>query len=110
MIESEVTLLSFDQTLALMGGYAGTIWMLIGFALGGFQSFAYEASLLRLLYTRDRRKRGKNLIEEEDRREVEACILNRVPNTFSFFEFLTNKFVYSCCCCFSRTQWYQQRR
>ena len=72
MLESEVTLLSFDQTLALMGGYAGTIWMLTSFVIGGFQSFAYEASLIRLLYTRDKRKRGQNLIEDEDKREVEA--------------------------------------
>jgi hypothetical protein len=109
MIEAEVTLLSFDQSLALMGGYAGTIWMLIGFAVGGFQSFAYEASLLRLLFTRDKRKRKQHLIEEDDKREVEACILNREPNSFSYMDFLTNKFVATFCCCFSRTQWYKER-
>ena len=91
MIESEATLLSFDQSLAPMGGYAGTIWMLIGFAVGGFQSFAYESSLLRLLFTRDKRKRGRNMIEEDDKREMEACILNKEPNSFSYMNYLMNK-------------------
>ena len=109
MIGLEVTLLSFDQSLALMGGYAGTIWMLIGFAVGGFQSFAYEASLLSLLFTRDKRKRGRNLIEEDDKREAEACILNREPNSFSYMDYLVNKFVTSCCCCLSRSQWFKER-
>jgi hypothetical protein len=109
MIESEVTLLSFDQSLALMGGYAGTIWMLIGFAVGGFQSFAYESSLLRLLFTRDKRKRGRNMIEEDDKREMEACILNKEPNSFSYMNYLMNKFVSTFCCCCSRTQWYKER-
>jgi hypothetical protein len=34
--DSDVTLLSFDQTLALMGGYAGTVWLILGFFIGGF--------------------------------------------------------------------------
>jgi heme exporter protein D len=36
VLSSNVTLLSFDQTLALMGGYAGTVWLVIGFFIGGF--------------------------------------------------------------------------
>jgi hypothetical protein len=66
VLSSDVTLLSFDQTLALMGGYAGTIWLVIGFFIGGFQSFAYYASMLRQLYTKDRMRRGENLIKLQD--------------------------------------------
>lgn len=36
VLSSDVTLLSFDQTLALMGGYAGTVWLILGFFIGGF--------------------------------------------------------------------------
>ena len=38
---SEIALLSFDQTLALIGGYVGTVWGIITFLTSNFQSFAY---------------------------------------------------------------------
>lgn len=100
IVSSQVTLLSFDQTLALIGGYAGTIWMILEWFVGGFQEFAYLGSLLRQLYTTDKRKRGTNLIEDEDKREIEARVLNRVSGFFGYMEFLKAKYTVMCCCCF----------
>jgi hypothetical protein len=36
VLSSDVTLESFDDALALIGGYAGTIWLIIGFFVAGF--------------------------------------------------------------------------
>jgi len=38
--DSFVVLLSFDKTLALIGGYAGTVWLIVEWFVGGFQEFA----------------------------------------------------------------------
>jgi hypothetical protein len=107
MIQSQVTLLSFDQTLALIGGYAGTIWMIIEWLIGGFQGFAYNNSLLRKLYTTDRRRRGRNLIEDDDTKELEARLANRTDAIFSYLDFLKTKYTVMCCCCFKWTRCYR---
>lgn len=41
---------------------------------------------------------------------MEARILNSEPNSFTYMNYLMNKFVSNCCCCFSRTQWYKERQ
>lgn len=44
---SDISLLSLDDSLALVGGYAATVWLLIGFLFAGFSAFAYRNSLVR---------------------------------------------------------------
>jgi hypothetical protein len=109
VLSSDVTLLSFDQTLALMGGYAGTVWLVIGFFIAGFQDFAYYASMIRRLYTKDRMRRGENLIKLKDKNEIEARVLNRIPGTFNYLEFWTAKWTMLLCCCFKSAPCYQKR-
>ena len=38
---------SFDQCLALVGGYAGIITFMLAIVMNGYQEFAYERSLVR---------------------------------------------------------------
>lgn len=92
-----------------MGGYAGTVWLVIGFFIGGFQDFAYYASFLRKLYTKDRMRRGENLIKLHDKKEIEARVLNRVSGFFPYLEFFVAKWTMRLCCCFKQTQFYKRR-
>ena len=46
---------TFDSYLALVGGYAGIITFLIALVMDGYQEFAYERSLVRILYKRKRK-------------------------------------------------------
>jgi hypothetical protein len=41
---------SFDQCIALIGGYAGIILFVTTFVMNAYQEFAYERSLMRVLY------------------------------------------------------------
>jgi hypothetical protein len=96
--------------LALIGGYAGMIWLLIELLVGGFQEHAFLASLVRRLYTTEKRIRTEKDIEDDDKRELEARMLNRRPTIFSFAECWYVSIVFSCCCCFRSTSWYKQQK
>jgi len=111
LVSKEVTLLSFDQTLALVGGYAGTVWLIIYFFIGSFQTFSYHASLTRKLYTRDHFEKVASRVEEEDdAKEIGSRINIRKQDIFHYFEYLYTKLVSSCCCCLKRTEWYKFRK
>lgn len=87
------------------------MWLLIYFVIGGFQSFAYQASLTRQLYTRDESDKVATRVEEEDdAKEIGSRISIRKPNIFHYFEHIYTSFVASWCCCFRRTEWYKFRK
>ena len=46
---------TFDSYLALVGGYAGITTFLIALVMDGYQEFAYERSLVRILYKSNRK-------------------------------------------------------
>ena len=62
--------------MALIGGYAGIIWALLGTFIGFYQTYAYDMSLLRLLYTTNKKKREFFEVQEDDRQEVDSIVKN----------------------------------
>lgn len=103
------TIYSLDQALAVIGGYAGIIWQIINFLIGGYQDFKFEMSLMRSLYTRDKKRRKENQIEEDHEMEIKAQILNRKPHHFTFVERLNTKLISTFCCCFYPLKCYKDR-
>jgi hypothetical protein len=57
MSDSDVSLLSLDSSLALVGGYAGTVWMIISCFCGGYSDFSYSNALVRDFVKRRKKNR-----------------------------------------------------
>ena len=56
---------SFDQTVGIIGGYAGLIWMTVSFFIGGYQQFKMDSSIAKTLYTRQDEHPPEARSEEE---------------------------------------------
>lgn len=82
--ETDVSLLSLDTSLALVGGYAGTVWLLIACACGGFAQFAYQNSLVRNFIKKRRQNDQVAVGDEESSNDVEQVINSTEPVVFSY--------------------------
>jgi len=52
-VEEEWTVTTFDSILAYIGGYMSIVWAFIGLFVGGYQSFRFEAHLMKSMYTEE---------------------------------------------------------
>ena len=50
---------SLDIVLGLIGGFVGLIWDLLGYSLGGYESFKFSTALISEIYTTTDRSRMK---------------------------------------------------
>jgi len=81
---SDVTLLSLDNCLALIGGYAGTVWLLIICACGGFAQFAHQNSLVRDFIKKRRQNDQVVVGDEESNNDIEQVINSTEPVVFTY--------------------------
>jgi len=82
--ETDVSLLSLDTSLALVGGYAGTVWLLIACACGGFAQFAYQNSLVRNFIKKRRQNDQVAAADEESNNDIEQVINSTEPVVFTY--------------------------
>jgi hypothetical protein len=82
--ETDVKLMSLDNSLALIGGYAGTVWLLIACACGGFAQFAYQNSLVREFIKKRRQNDQVAVGDEESSNDIEQVINSTEPVVFSY--------------------------
>jgi hypothetical protein len=84
---TDVSLLSLDASLALVGGYAGTIWLIIGCFCGGFADFAYQNSLVREFVKK--RSHNNQVVEgEEGANDLENIVDSTKSVHFSYCSYL----------------------
>ena len=84
---TDVSLLSLDASLALVGGYAGTIWLIIGCFCGGFADFAYQNSLVREFVKK--RSHNNQVVEgEEGANDFENIVDSTKSVHFSYCSYL----------------------
>lgn len=101
VITADVSLLSLDASLALVGGYAGTIWLIIGCIFGGFANFAYQNSLVREFVKKRTQTSQVDEEEKENANNLKNIVDTTKPVVFSYASYLTAKWASSCfCCCF----------
>jgi hypothetical protein len=82
--ETDIALMSLDNSLALVGGYAGTVWLLIACACGGFAQFAYQNSLVRDFIKKRRQNNQVTVADEESGNEIEQIINSTEPVVFTY--------------------------
>ena len=100
---AENTLQTFYVIIGDLGGLAGAIMPLIALAIGGYQQFSYEKSLVRRLFlvSPPRGKQRRNTLATNDpvTEDMETSINSREFFKYSYGELLRMKFFLKCCCC-----------
>ena len=102
---------TFDSYLALVGGYAGITTFLITLVMNGYQEFAYERSLVRILYKSNRKgdvHEGSEVHNPKD--EVKRVINGSKMHDFTFWQRVLAKIVLTCCCCCSEKDCYKRKK
>ena len=70
-LETTWSVQSLDIVLGLIGGFVGLIWDLLGYSLGGYESFKFNTSLISEIYaTTDRNRMKKDSVPEN---HSDAC-------------------------------------
>jgi G:T/U-mismatch repair DNA glycosylase len=106
---TDVSLLSLDTALALVGGYAGTVWLLIACACGGFAQFAYQNSLVREFIKKRRRTDQVAVAEEEEMsNDIEQVINSTEPVIFSYAQSIIAQAASIWCFC-KETAWMRRQ-
>jgi hypothetical protein len=97
MTSSDVSLLSLDSSLALVGGYAGTVWMIISCLCGGYSDFSYSNALVRDFVKRRKKNRENQVMENDE--NLEKAILNTEPINFNYWTYQLARLTvcFSCC-------------
>lgn len=87
------TLQSVDIVLGLIGGFVGLIWDTLGYALTGYESFWFKASLISEIYsTTGKRRMMKNSVPEsrlEAQQDLQNGIETQARYEYHYFEQLT---------------------
>lgn len=92
---------SFDQTVGIIGGYAGLIWMTVSFFIGGYQQFKMDSSIAKTLYTRQDEHPPEARSEEEmlDDHYLVGKINGRIKYEYTYQESTWTWFMTKLCCC-----------
>ena len=62
------------------------------------------------MYSRDKRRRKANHIEEDDKLEVESVILNLMPHEYPLQEQITTDLLSVFCCCCTKLECLKERK
>jgi hypothetical protein len=92
-----------------MGGQGAAVMFAIRLLVGNFQKTAYQNSLLRLLYTREKSRRRRSVLAD-DAEEVQAEINNREPEVFNYYTYVSSQLISAFCCCLKQREWYKVRK
>ena len=109
---------SLDIVLGLIGGFVGLIWGLLGYSLGGYESFKFSTALISEIYsTTDKSRMRRDLVPTT---HADACTdLKKGLETQARYEYCYRE--YFCtwlllkllCCfksCLSKRQCYKRRQ
>jgi hypothetical protein len=105
---TDISLFSLDTALALVGGYAGTVWLLIACACGGFAQFAYQNSLVRKFIKKRRRTDQVAVAEEEMSIDIEQVINSTEPVIFTYAQSIIAQAASIWCFC-KNTAWMRRQ-
>jgi hypothetical protein len=81
MTQTDVSLMTLASTFALIGGYAGSIWMIIGCCCGGYSEFSYQNALVRDFVKRRKKQRGSQVVD------LDKAISETEPVIFSYWQY-----------------------
>ena len=109
---------SLDIVLGLVGGVSGVVWALLSYALGDYEQFKYENSLVGSIYPtspfggKDSDESAAQIVESE--REAKTKMMRTVAERgkyfYSYFESRITVFLkLFCSCCLKDKDWYQKR-
>ena len=98
-------MVSFDASIALLGGYAALVWQVIGLLVGWYQDFSYNNSLALQLYMKDK-PRGKTESDEGIQAKIESALLNRMPHNYCMLSAVKSILMQGFCCCMKGKGWY----
>ena len=110
IVETQYVMLSFDTTMALLGGYATIIWQILGLLVGWHQDFSYNNALGLQLFTREKRGQGSKEADATSTSKAEAAVLNREPHDWCVIRAGAGALMPYLCCCLNKTRWYQERK
>ena len=110
-IEEQWLLSSFEEAIAMIGGYSSMIWGALMFCIGGYQTFKMESSFAKTLYTRqdEHPKRVKTEEQKLDEGYLVEAINGRVKYDYSYLENWKSWFVTTFFCCCQRSSCYKKR-
>ena len=63
---------SIDILLGLIGGFVGLIWDLLGYTLGGYESFKFSTALISEIYSTTNHSRMKRDSVPENHEDAQA--------------------------------------
>ena len=98
-----------------MGGFVGLVWDLLGYSMGGYESFKFTQSLISEVYSTTARSRMQRGNEPEDH---DAAIedLQKSLETKRRYEYLYSEYVFAsilkslCSCCCKKKEFYKKRQ
>ena len=75
------------------------IWIIVSFLLGSYLNFHYESSMIRNFYGSSKVHLDSDVPENEGsaKDDVKKSIETRKKYNYSYFEYLTTKFMKACC-------------
>ena len=108
---------SLDLTLGLVGGVSAIIWGTLMFAIGGYESFKFENSLISAIYPTspqdsdpDGGDDGSPPTEQKAKHAMMRTVAERGRYWYTYSEYFLTWFLNSLCCCFCRrSSWFQRR-
>jgi hypothetical protein len=107
------SIVSFDLTLGVIGGFTGLIWEMLTYLLGGYESFKFNKSVIEEIYTTTDRSRMRQGHEPESMEQAQSDLRKALDTTrryeYTYAEYLCTGWMQSCCCCCKRFAWYRNR-
>lgn len=108
--ETEWTVRSIDIVLGIIGGFIGLIWDLLGFSLGGYQSYKFNMAMMNETYsTREAGEGHEPNDVEQAHDDLKRGVETRSRYTYSYSEYLGTWLLTKLCCCCSKCACFSRR-